>query len=337
VEEWLTQVLPSDLYVRIDSAGLGGLDPGDQARLNAVPGVARIVYRKTLPLRLSPDRPAVALSATAFDPADPNRGVPILGRSLPVPRGETPIWISEPMARLYDYKPGQRIRLPLGGADRPVFIAGVWRDYARQFGAIAMVDTDYVRLTGDTLRTEAAIDLKPGASPAKVTEGLKQALPPALAGQAMVAQPKEIRALALTLFDRSFAVTYALEAIAIVVGLTGVAATFSAQTLARTKEFGMLRHIGVLRRQIMLMLAVEGALLGAVGVAAGLSLGIAMSQVLIHVINPQSFHWTMETRLPIPLFASLAVALVIASAGAAVLSGRGALSAGAVRAVREDW
>ncbi len=131
--------------------------------------------------------------------------------------------------------------------------------------------------------------------------------------------------------------TYALEAIAIGVGLTGVAATFSAQTLARTKEFGMLRHIGVLRRQILLMLALEGALLGAVGVAAGLSLGIVMSQVLIQVVNPQSFHWTMDTRLPLGLFAGLAAALIVASAGTAVLSGRSATSAGAVRAVREDW
>lgn len=99
----------------------------------------------------------------------------------------------------------------------------------------------------------------------------------------------------------------------------------------------MLRHVGVLRRQVMAMLAAEGALLGAVGVIAGLGLGLAMSQVLIHVVNPQSFHWTMETRLPLGLFASLAVALVAAGAGTAVLAGRRALSGDAVRAVREDW
>src|SRR5207302_1340462 len=82
----------------------------------------------------------------------------------------------------------------------------------------------------------------------------------------------------------------------------GVAATFSAQILARTKEFGMLRHVGVSRGQIIAMLLDEGALLGAVGVIAGLGLGIAMGEVLIHVVNPQSFHWTMETRLPLPHF-----------------------------------
>jgi putative ABC transport system permease protein len=148
---------------------------------------------------------------------------------------------------------------------------------------------------------------------------------------------RDLRALSLRIFDRSFAVTYVLEAIAILVGLAGVAATFSAQTLARTKEFGMLRHIGVLRRQIVAMLAAEGALLGAVGVVAGIGLGIAISQVLIHVINPQSFHWTMETELPSVLFATVAFALIAASAGTALIAGRRALSDDAIRAVREDW
>ena len=335
VEDWLVQVLPSDLYIGAPGAD-AGFDPETQARLAAVPGVARIAFRRTILLRLAPDRPPVTLSAFSIDPADPARGVAILGRTQPPPPGVTPVWISEPLARLYRRHVGETMVLPLGAGSATVFIAGVWRDYARQFGAIAMTEGDYTRLTGDASRTEAAVDLAPGASPAKVAQALRAALPPGSA-ETQVAQPKRIRAMALRLFDRSFAVTYALEAIAIVVGLTGVAATFSAQTLARTKEFGMLRHIGVLRRQILLMLALEGALLGAVGVAAGLSLGVVMSQVLIHVVNPQSFHWTMETRLPWPLLGSLAAALVVASAGTAVLAGRGATAASAVRAVREDW
>jgi putative ABC transport system permease protein len=77
--------------------------------------------------------------------------------------------------------------------------------------------------------------------------------------------------------------------------------------------------------------------LGALGAAAGVGLGFAMSQVLIQVVNPQSFHWTMQTRAPWALFAAVAAALVAASAGTALLAGRSALSTDAVRAVREDW
>jgi putative ABC transport system permease protein len=171
----------------------------------------------------------------------------------------------------------------------------------------------------------------------QVIEDLRAALPQPLAERIEFALPGELRALSLRIFDRSFAVTYLLEAIAILVGLAGVAATFSAQTLARTKEFGMLRHLGVTRRQIIAMLLMEGALLGTVGVIAGIGLGLAMSQVLIHVVNPQSFNWTMETRLPFALFATVTVALIGAAAATALLAGRRALSLDAVRAVREDW
>ena len=125
--------------------------------------------------------------------------------------------------------------------------------------------------------------------------------------------------------------------VAILIGLAGVATTFSAQTLARSKEFGMLRHIGVTRRQILHQIAIEGGLLGVLGAVAGGLLGLVLSQVLIHVINPQSFHWTMDTRVPIVTLAAIAVTLVVASAGTALVSGRRAMSREAVVAVREDW
>ena len=196
---------------------------------------------------------------------------------------------------------------------------------------------DFTRLTGDASKSEAAIDVIPGTPLPLAIGALRARLPVGLSDQALFAEPRQMRRVALQIFDRSFAITYALEAIAIVIGLIGVAATFSAQTLARGREFGMLRHIGVRRGQIIAMLAAEGALLGLVGVAAGIGLGVVMSQVLIHVVNPQSFHWTMDTRLPWGLFAGVAAALVAAAAGTAVLAGRHALGTGAIRAVREDW
>jgi putative ABC transport system permease protein len=337
VDDWLVQILPADLYLRVEGAGAGGLGPDEQARLAATPGVARVHFRKAVPLALSPERPPVVLLVSSFDPARPQDAMPIIGRSRLPARGATPVWVSEPAAWLYGWSVGDRLSLPVGPPGTRFAVAGVWRDYSRQHGAIALEARDYLRLTGDRGRTEAAFDLAPGASAARVGEALEARLPPELRGRVSLAEPRALRAFALRLFDRSFAVTYGLEAIAILVGLAGVAATVSAQTLARTKEFGMLRHLGVTRGQIVGMLATEGAILGAVGVVAGIGLGLVMSQVLIHVVNPQSFHWTMETRLPWALLGVVAVALVASAAGTALLAGRRALSADAVRAVREDW
>ena len=334
VEDWLIQILPADIYMRLDP-GLS-LDPEAQARLAGAPEAATIEFRQSFNLRLSPERPPVQVSARGRPGAGAGEGLPLVGPQVR-PDGAS-AWISEPMARLYDLSPGDGLTLPIGpGAQAQVTVAGVWRDYSNQFGALILDQAAYTTLTGDAGRGEAAITLAPGVEPAEAIEAFRARLPPSIASGADFAEPREIRAVALRIFDRSFAVTYALEAIAILVGLAGVATTFSAQTLARRKEFGMLRHVGVRRGQIIQMLATEGALLGAIGALAGLTLGLIMSQVLIHVVNPQSFNWTMETRLPWPLLASLAVALVATSAGAAVLAGRGALADSAVRAVREDW
>lgn len=336
VESWLGQVLPADIYLTLDNSASGaGFDPATQTALRNVPGVAWATFLKDTPIRLDPGKPAVALLARPV--GGPGGALPLLTQPVAVPAGVVPVWVSEPAAGIYGYHVGDRLTLPIAGAAPKVFVAGIWRDYARQHGAIVINDADYTRLTGDAVRGTASIALQTGVAPDAAASRLRKAMPPALGSHVIVTRPQEIRVRALAAFDRSFAITYLLEAIPILVGLAGVAATVSAQTLARTKEFGMLRHVGVLRREIVTMLVTEGALLGAVGGAAGIGLGLVMSQVLIRVVNPQSFHWSMDTMLPWPLFLAVAMLLVLATAGTALLAGRRALSQDAVKAVREDW
>jgi putative ABC transport system permease protein len=327
VDTWLGQVLSADLYLR--SEGGSALAPRAQAKLAHVPGIARIAFSRQIPLSLAADRPPVVLIArpVAAGDADPSL-VLIAGSTTPQPSA-VPVWVSEPAARLYHWQVGDTVVLPFRARFR---VAGVWRDYARQQGAIVMHDGDYARLTGDRTRDEAAIMLRPGARGDTVTAALRAAAP-----GVSITEPATLRRFALQLFDRSFAVTYLLEAIAILVGLAGVAATMSAQTIARTREFGMLRHIGISRRQITAMLASEGALLGAIGGIAGIGLGAVLAQVLIRVINPQSFNWTMATLVPWSTIGCVALALVVAASLTAILAGRRATAIDAVRAVREDW
>jgi putative ABC transport system permease protein len=298
--------------------------------LAAIRGVGAISFSKAVPIVLDPALPSVQLIVRPV--GGPGYALPLIERA-DGSHGGIALWVSEPAARLYALEPGERLRLPIGrGADG--YVAGIWRDYARQSGAIMIDSRAYVALTADRDRDEAAIELAPGASPTDVQARLRRAL----AGSgADIADPVALRRLALTLFDRSFAITYVLEAIAILIGLAGVAATISAQTLARTKEFGMLRHIGMTPRQIVGMLAGEGALLGLIGMAAGIALGLGLSQILIHVINPQSFNWTMDTRLPLALILGVAAALIVTAAATAILAGRHLLAQSAVRAVSEDW
>src|SRR5208283_2789943 len=104
----------------------------------------------------------------------------------------------------------------------------------------------------------------------------------------------ELRERSLQIFDRVFAITYALEAIAVLIGLLGVSVAASSTALARRAQFGMLRHIGMLRVQVLWMLASEGVILSALAVLYGLLLGALLSLILVYVINRQSFNWSID-------------------------------------------
>jgi putative ABC transport system permease protein len=302
-----------------------------------VSGVARADFSRFLHLTLDPVRPNVTLIARPIDAADPGKKLAMTGPVLSpssFPDNVMPIWVSEAMVDLYGYHTGRRVVLPIGSKPHEFVVAGVWRDYARQSGAIQMRLSDYRVLTGDAQVNDVALWLRSGATPAQVI-GALQKLP---FGSALeFAEPDEIRAISLKIFDRSFAVTYVLEMVAIVIGLFGVAATFSAQTLARAKEFGMLRHIGVTRRQILAILAAEGGLLTALGIAVGFVLGASISLVLVFIVNPQSFHWTMQLHVPWKSLAGVALVLLVSAALTALMAGKFAVSGEAIRAVREDW
>jgi putative ABC transport system permease protein len=296
--------------------------------------VQRAEFSRFARVVLDPKRSPVTLLIRPLDASRP--ALPLIGRAIGWNAGDPPpAWISQPMSELYGIEAGQRIRIPLAGAEHEFLVIGTWRDYARQSGAIALRDVDYQRITGDRTRTDAALWLAPGVRPNDVIEAVRDKLD--VGHQAEFLQPGEIRRLSLDIFDRSFAVTYLLEIAAIVIGLIGIAATFSSQALARTKEFGMLRHLGVTRRQILGQFAIEGLLVTVLGIVSGLAVGFAVALVLIHVVNPQSFHWTMELHVPAGLIALLVAALLATATLTALLAGRRAASGEAVRAVREDW
>jgi putative ABC transport system permease protein len=234
--------------------------------------------------------------------------------------------------------------MPAGQPAPDFFVAGVWRDYARQFGTIAMDSADFARLSPDRRINDIALWLRPDANPETVEQALRDladrgaGADHAGAGQLLeFGSAAQIRSTTLRIFDRSFAVTYWLQAVAVGIGLFGVAASFSAQVLARRKEFGLLAHLGLTRRQILRLVATEGAAWTSLGAIAGVALGLAVAVVLVFVVNPQSFHWTMELSVPWWRLLSLAVAVVLAGTVTAWLAGQAAAGHDTVMAVKEDW
>jgi putative ABC transport system permease protein len=342
VTDWLDVLLPADLYVRTsNSAGAGDtafLTPPLVQGLAQLPGVARVATQRVRSLLLDPARPPVTLLARPVD--DSRKSLPLVGDAVAVPAGAISVYVSEAMVDLYGARRGERLRVldsALPGGE--FVVAGVWRDYVRQTGAVILDQRDYLRLTGDTRVNDAQLWLAPGASLQDV-QGRVRALVQREAGEPDLvefASAGQVRAISLRIFDRSFAVTYWLQAVAIAIGLFGVAASFSAQVLARRKEFGLLAHLGLTRRQILSVVAGEGAAWTFIGALAGLALGLGVAVVLVHVVNPQSFHWTMDLLLPWARLLLLCAAVVVAGTVTAWLAGRAAAGRDAVLAVKEDW
>ncbi len=337
VDEWLDKVLPADLYARVPSTLAGGLDPAAQQAVAALPGLARIQFLRSIEIALDPARAPVTLIARDFSGLPIDRQLPLTGPLLPRPPDSraTPVYVSEAMVSLYGFEPGSLQRIPLGGASRELFVAGVWRDYARQTGAITMDRGAYRALTGDATVSDVSLWLAEGTSAALTGDALRTAAP-ALA-HAELRSAEDIRALSLRIFDRSFAVTYVLEAIAIVVGLFGVASTYAAEALNRSREFGMLRHLGVSRRRVLRQLAFEAATGTSIALAWGGLIGLLIGLILVKRVNPQSFHWTMDLAMPLHILVPAGLALLGTAAVTAVIAGRSASAGGPLLAVRQDW
>jgi len=337
LDAWMQRILPADLYVRAGSSGLTShLDEAAQRVIAGVDGVARADFVRFQDVSLPGPGLPFTLIARPIDEAGAGSILPLRRTDpAPAPPGTVPVWASEAALDLRGLDVGTVFELPLGGEVVRASVRGLWRDYERPGGSVVLPRDVFVRYTGDTRATTAALWLERGAEPEEVAARIRDTLQ--RAGSYEIAVPREIRRMSLRVFDRTFAVTYLLEAVAVLIGLFGISASTSSQVLARRGEFGMLRHLGVTRGEIGRMLAFEGAALGAVGVLTGLVVGFVVSLILIYVVNRQSFHWTMDVHVPWGLLALLSGVLVASAAITAAVSGRQAMGEDVVRAVKEDW
>ncbi len=292
VDAWLDEVLPAPLYVRSKAT------PLPQTALDALkhPDAPFIKSESAAfsSLTLDVSRPAVALLVRELDRDDPGTRLPFTGPVIAAPSSQTVVWVSEPMAELYGLAPGQQLRLPLLGRDAVVFIGGVWRDYARQFGSLVISRSDYEKMGGRFEPTDLALWPRAGQDAAAknwLADYVKQY-------GLEFSESAEIRRLSLSIFDKSFAVTYALEAAAMMIGLFGLAVTLAASVWLRARELATLSALGFDRAMLTSAVMFEGLMIATIGLAIGLACGVAVGALLTHVINPQAFHWRMQLHIP---------------------------------------
>jgi putative ABC transport system permease protein len=336
-DRWLIRLLPADLQLRAaPGSDTAEISLDEQQRLTTLEGITRIEFRRLQPLYLRAGQPPLALIVRTVVAEHAGDTLPLVAQPRSAaPPDVPPVWISEAVQDLYGYGTGSILDLPLNGKRHAFYVAGIWRDYVRSTGAVVIRRTDYVRLTGDQTASEASFWRAAGADEHELATRIRAVLGPQAPFE-LISSP-ELRERSLQAFDRAFLITYALEGVAVLLGLLGVAVAAGATALARRAQFGMLRHIGMLRRQVMWMFAIEGVALSGIAALYGLVVGTVLSLILVYVIDRQSFHWSIDLAMPWGQLLALSLALLLCAAVTALWSGRSALGIDPIRAVREDW
>ena len=313
MQGWVKRALQADLYI----SSAGAQSASAQNRISASTAQALA------------DHPAVARSAVLIAHFIELDGIPTLlsGADLenPAVRPDLP-WItaprddamfdparnahlalvSESFTARFQVGVGDTLRLPTPAGVRPVVVAGVFADYGNERGSILMTRRQIQSWFAEDSVSNVALYVQPGINPDALRAELLQRYP----GLSVFTNAK-LRAEVLRVFRQTFAITHALEVIGVAVAMTGLALTLISVLLDRRDELTTLRALGFQRQQIAKAAAVEGLAVSACAVLSGLALSVALGWLLIHVINKQSFGWTLSTAFPVGALLLLGAAVTV--------------------------
>jgi len=345
--QWLDQVLPADLYANFKQLNLGDefqKNPNLLASLERVQGIERYELSVQRKIIFQSDRPEVTLIAKPIQQNRAAQTLPLIGSVypesfLPSQSALPVVYVSEAMVDLYDWRPGRIQTLPALNeqqGSQKVWVAGIFRDYGRQHGALVIDLASYQKMSGNQQYSGIALWLVNQANPATVLNALRTAIPQ-FRDQEFINR-SDLRALSIKIFDRSFALTYALEITALLVAIFATATGFAGQALLRQKEYALVYYLGQSTAQRTAWITTESGLLLGLAVIWGTLLGLLISQILIHRVNPQSFHWTMDTSVPYLALTTLMLALVGCGIAAALWASKRNLNpTNLITALREEW
>ena len=234
--------------------------------------------------------------------------------------GQDAVIISEPFAMRYGKRDGDVVEIPTPQGPRPFRVAAVYYDYASDRGVVVMDRGTFRKHFGDLPPSGVAAYLREGVDPERVRTEMIAMLDEG--HRAFIYSNSTLRREILSVFDSTFAITYALELIAIVVAMLGVAGTLLTLVLERRRELSLLRLTGADRGQVRRMVIIEAALIGGISQGIGLAVGFALSMVLIYVVNVQSFGWTIQFHVPAAFLIQASIAVIIATSIAGIYPAR---------------
>lgn len=327
---WISQTVRGDLYI----SALGAVNAADVPMpsdklpaLRHLKGVAAVDALRVKALSFRGRLVNIAASDIAVTGI--RSDLPLLGggdwrRTAGELSRANAVVVSEPFMRKFGIRNGDTLSLNSAHGTARFAVAGVYRDYASDLGTVLMDRARYRALYADDRISAVAVYAAAGADIPRLRASVERIFAPE---RVSVTPNGELRAAGLQQFDRTFAVTYALDGIALIASLFGIATALGALVVERRQEIAVLRVLGMTRAQVRGMIVGEAALLGTAGGVLGIAAGYALAVILIYVINRQAFGWTIafaatpwyDVRLLLVVVVTAVLAGIVPASGAARL------------------
>ncbi len=337
---WMDNQLKADLYLRPAGSAAADQHPtmspdiGDS--IERIPGVASVDRFRAYPITYDGLPATLAggessrvknTASTHFLPGEDQRSIL---RNLPT--GDYAV-VSEPFANKHGVKVGSILRIPLGSAIRTLKVLGIYYDYSTERGYIVLDRKTLLKYLPDPAESNLAVYVKHGAD----VDSVRSEIDGIIAGRrVLIFWNGNLRGAAIATFDRTFRITYALEIVAILVAVMGIAGALLAMIIDRRREFALLRFLGANRSQVRQIILCEAGLLGLVSNLIGVVLGTFLSLILIFVINKQSFGWTIQFHWPVALLLAVLTGVYAATVLAGLYPASMALRMNPIEVIHEE-
>ena len=312
---WIDRTFQADLYISSDGAQTASstsrISPATWKAVAANPAVKAANVIQVLDIKLGDATTLLIGNHLAFfrDYAHPAWvSAPLNDDVFSPDRNATLALVSETFSERFRVQRGDTVQIPTPAGFHTVTIAGIFADYGNERGSLLIERQQFTKWFANELAVSLIIALQPGRDAETVRAELRAAHP-----GLGVFTSGYLRGEALRIFRQTFAVTYALELIGILVAVIGLAFTMASLLWERRADLNTLRALGLRRRELAQAAALEGALTATAGVSLGLGVSFALGWLLIYRINKQTFGWTLQTDWPWWQLIALAL-LVLASA-----------------------
>ncbi len=342
VSDWIEGSITADLFIAPASneiAGLGAaVPPAAQAWLEARPEVREVDTFREQSVAVSAGGRAPEQALLAVVKGAEGRRLPFLGgdgeRKMALVFQASGVAVSEPFARRFRVRSGDTLRIETPRGPAEILVAGIYSDYTRDQGVMLIDRKTYERYWDDPRVFSLAVYLRSGAASEPLADAFRAEF--SRAGEFAIYSNRALRRRIFAIFDQTFAVTYILRTVAIVVAIAGIFLSVTTLVAERVREIGALRAVGASRGQVRALFMAEAGLIGLAASALGVAAGVLLAMVLTWVVNPAFFGWTIGLHFPWPALLATPLWIVPATLLAAWYPAQRASLQPIAKAVREE-